>query len=242
MKYCPTCEIRYDEEVLRFCTKDGTPLIDEEKPNFVAMPSESLEEQEDDPGEITVIRRNPSPPPSPDANETPVEPSERIVIPTSEQPREQQVRPRNYPSYYPPPPPESNTLKVVVLTVFGTIAVLALGSGAFWMLQSETPANVNTNLNANLNNINTNLNTNLNLDTNFNFNVNGNFNTNINANANVKSPTPTPTRSPSPSPSATPDETPTPSPTRSPTPRSSPTASPRSTPRPTPRIVGSPNN
>ena len=27
MKYCPTCNTRYDEEILRFCMKDGTPLV-----------------------------------------------------------------------------------------------------------------------------------------------------------------------------------------------------------------------
>ncbi len=42
MKYCPVCQTRYDEEIMRFCTKDGTPLIDEEAPNFVEMPSEDV--------------------------------------------------------------------------------------------------------------------------------------------------------------------------------------------------------
>ena len=39
---------RYDEEILRFCMKDGTPLLEEEEPKFVAMPSESLDEAVDD--------------------------------------------------------------------------------------------------------------------------------------------------------------------------------------------------
>jgi hypothetical protein len=71
MKYCPTCETRYDEDILRFCMKDGTPLLDEAEPNFIEMPSENLEApavevpDEDDPSEHTVIRRNiPVPPPS----------------------------------------------------------------------------------------------------------------------------------------------------------------------------------
>ena len=39
MKYCPTCETRYDEDILRFCMKDGTPLLDEAEPNFIEMPA-----------------------------------------------------------------------------------------------------------------------------------------------------------------------------------------------------------
>ena len=62
MKYCPNCSTRYDEEILRFCMKDGTPLIDEDEPAFIEMPSESIEEPEDDAGEVTVIRSNSAPP------------------------------------------------------------------------------------------------------------------------------------------------------------------------------------
>ena len=69
MKYCPTCQTRYDEEILRFCMKDGTPLIEEDEPAFLQMPSESIDEpDEDDLGEVTIIRKNPSvPPPPPNA-------------------------------------------------------------------------------------------------------------------------------------------------------------------------------
>ena len=57
MKFCPTCQTRYDEEIMRFCTKDGTPLV-EETPNFIEMPSESLGgAPADNDGEETVIRR-----------------------------------------------------------------------------------------------------------------------------------------------------------------------------------------
>lgn len=229
MKYCPICETRYDEEIIRFCTKDGTPLVDEEKPNFIQMPSESLDvkaEDEDDAGEVTVIRRNvPVPKPPPDIDEdtsfTPKEePPQRIVVPTTQEPREPQYRPGT-PMYY-PPPPQSNTFKVVVLTILGTAFVLGGAAGVFFLLQSDNASNTNSNVNANLANVDTNLNTNLNLDTNFNFNLNSNFNTNLNANANananVKTPTPTPKPSPSPSPSPTetPDEDDTPTPTRTP--------------------------
>src|SRR5688572_23939335 len=100
MKYCPTCNKRYDEEILRFCMKDGTPLIDEDEPKFIEMPSESLAaEEEDDLGEVTIIRKNkPVPPaqvPSPlpdddDFSFTPKEePPARFVIPTSPEPQRQ---------------------------------------------------------------------------------------------------------------------------------------------------------
>ena len=61
MKYCPTCKTRYDEEILRFCMKDGTPLVEEEEPNFVEMPSEGMKDlkmmMQD---EVTIIRKNTS--------------------------------------------------------------------------------------------------------------------------------------------------------------------------------------
>jgi hypothetical protein len=31
MKYCPICDERYDEDIIKFCTRDGTPLIDPER-------------------------------------------------------------------------------------------------------------------------------------------------------------------------------------------------------------------
>jgi type II secretory pathway pseudopilin PulG len=237
MKYCPTCNTRYDEEVLRFCMKDGTPLVEEDEPSFIEMPSESVEEPEDDePGEVTVIRKSSAPLPPPpqslidEISFSPDAPDEgpsrgRIVVPTAdEQPEMQPPRARVIPPYQPVPQPP-NTAKVVVLTIIGTIAAMTLGALGFWFLQSDRGAenlNVNTNFNAYLENSNTNVNTNLGIDSNFNFNINGNFNapTNINANfnANVRTPTPTPTPRPSPSATATPDDggTPTPSPTRPP--------------------------
>src|SRR5690349_7428765 len=117
MKYCPTCETRYDEEVLRFCMKDGTPLHEVEEPKFVAMPSESLDESlDDDPGDVTVVRRNIPVPPDPDADRP------RIVVPTYEESREQQARARVATPYN--PPPKQNTAKVVLLTILGTLAVI----------------------------------------------------------------------------------------------------------------------
>ena len=130
MKHCPQCGERYDEEIIHFCTKDGTPLIEEDEPNFSALPSENLED--DDAGQDTVIRRRPDAAAVPPAAQ-----SERIVIPTS-QPEQQQVRPRPpAAAVYYPPPREPNTAKTVVLTILGTLFVLACGAGLFWLLQKE---------------------------------------------------------------------------------------------------------
>lgn len=231
MKHCPVCDEHYDEEIIRFCTKDGSPLVDDEEPKFVAMPSENIEQPEDD-LEATIIRRKPVGGEVGGFGDQPQ--PERIVIPTSVP--EPQVRPRTAAAYYPPPPPQNNTAKTVVLTILGTLFVLACGAGLFWVLQKEKPANTNTNVNTNLANQNTNLNTNLAFDGNFNFNAASNFNSNYNLptnlNANIKTPTPTPKPSPSTSPTPTSSPTPTPRPSPSATVRPSPTPTPRTGPRP----------
>jgi hypothetical protein len=206
MKFCPTCETRYDEEILRFCTKDGTPLVDENQPNFTEMPSESFETPEEDLGEETMVRYkppkdllDPEPQPDIDRSEAP-----RIVISTSEEKKEQNVRSRQIPPYQ-PLPQKSSTGKVVLLTILGTFAALAVGIGLFVFLRNDEPTNKNLNVNTNPPNVN--LNTNLNSGgSNFNItpitNSNGNtsFNVNLsttNINANLKTPTPTPKPSPS---------------------------------------------
>ena len=135
MKYCPTCETRYDEDILRFCMKDGTPLLDEAEPNFIEMPSENLnvaEVEADDPSEVTVIRRNvPVPPPLPpepeedfSIREEPVrpEPAQRIVVPTFEE--QQRIERARVAAQY-QRPKRSNTPLVVFLTIIGTILRVA---------------------------------------------------------------------------------------------------------------------
>lgn len=233
MKYCPTCQTKYDEEVLLFCTKDGSPLIDEGQPQFNELPSEG--EKEDDYGAETVIRRK-APIAQPEAE--PVDASassdsQRIVIPmTQEDPQSQQIRTKSTPSGRQlPPPKQSNTAMVVVLTIIGTVVVLALGTGIFWILSNQGAAgDSNVNVNANFNSLADNLNANLEIDNslaNLDMNINGNENGNVNANANANIKTPTP--SPSPSPTATPS----PSPTEAPSPSATPSATPSRTPRPT---------
>ncbi len=217
MKFCPVCKTRYDEEILRFCTKDGTPLIEESQPNFTAMPSR------DDLGEDTVIRRKIPPPipstaqPVPDFDDEPERVSSpRIVIPMSDDPtveepprRREGVRTMTTESVRRQPmPKKSNTAMVVALTVLGTIVILGGGGLIFWSLNNQnSDSNQNTNFNTNLNSIDINLNTNLSVGNtlaDFNAgvgtNLNGNANSGINANSNSNLKTPTPTRTPTPTP------------------------------------------
>ncbi|MDQ2747769.1 MAG: energy transducer TonB [Acidobacteriota bacterium] len=217
MKFCPVCKTQYDEEILRFCTKDGTPLIEESLPNFTAMPSRN------DLGEDTVIRRKtPAPIPStaqalPDFDDEPERiSSPRIVIPMSDQPVADQFPPRreNVRTVSTesirrqlPPPRQSNTAMVVVLTILGTIILLGAGGLIFWALSRQNNADQNVNYNTNLNSIDVNLNTSLNTNqsvanslADFNSNVNVNTNSNANSVANANTKTPTPTRTPTPTP------------------------------------------
>ncbi|MBV9240452.1 MAG: hypothetical protein JO314_00460 [Acidobacteria bacterium] len=234
MKYCPTCGTKFDEEVIQFCTKDGSPLVEEDAPRFTAMPSENS----DDLGEDTVIRRREE-----STGTTQTERGERIVIPATptEPRRDQQVRTRPAAAYYAPRPQPPNTGKVVALTILGTVAAIGFGALLFWALSRGGQT---SNINVNTNPPNANMNAN-GFDSNFNFNANVtlppvNFNAIGNMNANVKSPTPTPKPSPSPTASVVPTETPerTPRPTPSGTPRPSATPTPRTGPRPPGNMTG----
>ena len=94
MKYCPICSERFDEEIIKFCTRDGTPLIEETQPSFTALPSEGMDDAEDDFGEETIIRRKPT-----GTSGDPIAfdsqgHSERIVIPTSAPMRRPPLDPR----------------------------------------------------------------------------------------------------------------------------------------------------
>lgn len=230
MKTCPKCQMQYDEEIIRFCTKDGTPLVSEEKPSFIAMPSESIEaenNQEDEFGEETVIRRNrPAniPPPVPPFDpQKPIgrvpseeprqefqpETKQRVVIPIGEE-KKQEVRPAQaaQPSHY-SQPRKSNTGLVVALTLLGTLAVLGGGIGVWWFLGRSGGSTVaNTNVNSNSNIFIPNTNQDANFDSNnplgnFNIGTNGNINaiSNVNTNANInRTPTPKPSQTPKPSP------------------------------------------
>jgi len=196
MKFCPKCQTKYDEEIIKFCTKDGMPLA-ENNPVFTAMPSQS---SIDDIGEETLITRNrPSVPPPAPSIEEPEESSARVVISIGED-KKQAVRPLEKSGYQSAPPSKSNTGLVVFLTIFGTVMVLAVAVGGWWFLSgSGTASNSNSKVNSNLasNSSNTGVNYNSNLPD-FNIgNSNTNANTNINANANLK---PSPTKTPTPKP------------------------------------------
>ena len=266
MKYCPTCETRYDEDILRFCMKDGTPLLEEAEPNFVEMPSKSLDVAEvdpDDPSEHTVIRRNipvppppaaqieqPPPPPSIDDDFSDVRPNsggQRILVPTIEEQRRERAR---VAAQYQTRQPRSgvNTALIILVTIFGTIIVVGLGGIVLYFLVSNgSSSNTNANVNANQD---VNANTNLGANANFDFNTNSGH-SNVNANISTPTPSPSPTATPRPteSPSPTPDDgdSPTPAPSRTPIatptpivirPGTSPT--PLRTPAPTPRTIITP--
>ena len=240
MKFCPTCQTRYDEEILKFCTKDGTALVEEAPPQFTELPSESVGE---DFGEETIVRRKAPTPVSLPGEDRIEQPPPRIVIPTTEEkePLPPPVRATTTVSHRRQPPQKTNTGKVVLLTVLGTLTLLAGAGGIFWILNNQNSNNADKNINANFNSIDTNLNTNLNIDNSFaNFNVNANIDTNLNANlktntnANAKTPTPTPKPTASPTPTANANVNANNSnlatPTASPRPTVSPTASPQSSP------------
>ncbi len=247
MKHCPTCQTEYDEEVILFCTKDGTPLVDKEQPVFTdKMPSESSDQDDEDEGAETIIRRKP---PVSSSGTEPLTPSElpeeddfdepaRIVIPTEGAKREQAVRPKPIPQRRIAEPKGSNTAIVVLLTIIATVLVLLGAFAVYWFISgggqednSNLSINENMDLNENVNDTNfnledLNLNTNANLDANFNLNTNTNF--------NLATPSPTRTPSPSPSPSPSPDDTPdnTNTVNSSPTPRPTLTIRPTAVPSP----------
>lgn len=254
MKFCPTCQTRYDEEILRFCIKDGTPLVDE-NPSFTEMPSES---EVDDIDEETVITRNPrknAPAVQPNFNddsefEEDSEPPQRIVISTAEkEPEQESVRAKPLP----PPqtqPQKSNTALIVLATMFGTFTILAILGGAWYLLSNRNAANKNVNINTSAPNVNYNVN--LNEGYNINTNPNANLNENLNANVNTNLKSPTPAKTPTPTPTATPDANVNSNgnlnlgntnimsrPTSSPTPETSATPT---TPKMTPTPTASPQN
>lgn len=259
MKFCSVCQTRYDEDILRFCPQDGTPLV-EENPTFTELPSES--EEADDIGEETLISRNrPSeiPPAQPnDDDEDFSEPGQRIIIPmTDEKDEPPPVRPKVVSETRYEQPQKSNTALVVLVTMMGTILVLGVLGGMWYFLSGRNSANTNSNQNVNVN-INSAF-PNSNIDTNFNVNNSlGNFNLNTNANENVNANLATPTRTPTPTPTKTPEDentntnaninlgntnvmtrpSPSPAETASPTPRVSPSPSATATPPPSNVNVG----
>lgn len=259
MKFCPTCQTRYDEEILRFCTKDGTPLVEENQPVFTELPSADggAVVAADDFGEETVISR--SVPPATAVTETEIvertQPlsKPRIVIPTRDEPKIQTppavVREQRTTTVYQTAPrrAKSNTGKIVALTALGTFLILGTAALLYLMTRERSAAddaNQNTNVSINFNAPSANFNANANVDNSLNLNGLGNL-SNVNSIANIKTPTPKPTPS-APSLSNVNNNigsanasTPTPRPSATPTPVSTPTPAP-STPKPTPTPIPPP--
>ncbi len=233
MKYCPTCQTEFDEEIIRFCTKDGTPLVEDAKPTFTEnLPSESSNTLDDDDDAATIIRRKEPENTSPTArlsDETDMKLTEetaaearpdnqpRIVISTlGEREKAQKIYPQKVSaSNIPPPMPlkKSNTAMVVAMTMLGTV-LLILGVYGVWLfLNNQNDNDANNNLSVN-ENVNINADLNENVEDNFNlsdFNLNSNVdnsNLDMNLNSDIDISTPTPTRTPTPTPTPTPEETP----------------------------------
>ncbi len=224
MKFCPSCQAEY-EEIMRFCPQDGTPLVEKMSPHFSNDPN-----AEGSDAEKTLIRHN-------RADQTLS--SSRFVIPT-----EESLHKTSSSASTPTPiePQQTNVLSVVLLTIFGTILLLAIGFFAGYMVSSYrhatdsvTNSNVNINMNANTNANVANFNAaNFNAMTNFNVSPAYNSNTNVNTNANVNL-RPSPTRSPSPTVSPSPNTNGNVN--TSPSPKVSPPSSPEATPSPSPTAV-----
>lgn len=201
MRYCPTCETKFEEDKILFCTKDGTPLLEGSAPTFTdSMPSDSVHD-EDDIGEETVIRRNR--PPVEDIPEQPDEDEEtgssRIVIDTASSKPAPAKAQRPAASAVPPPPQNAgpSTGLVVFFSVLGTLIVVIGLFTIYLLLTMRSAGDANANINANEN-----LNANENIEENFNSDELLNLNANVNTNTETPTPTPTPSPSPSPSPDA----------------------------------------
>lgn len=244
MRYCPTCETKFEEDRIRFCTKDGTELVEGSKPSFTDnLPSDSVPD-EDGPGEETIIRRKP--PAAPPVSELPEEfdegeedpASSRIVIDTAEREKE---RVRTYPqgaAVVPPPPQRTGpgTGVIIFFSVLGTLIVV-IGIFAIYLLLTLRAGDANSNVNENINaNVNENVDQNFNADELLNLNSNLDANSNLNTNINTATPTP----SPSPSPTETPEANVNSNVSANSSPGQSPATSP--SPRPTVTTTPSPAN
>ncbi|MBA2620108.1 MAG: energy transducer TonB [Acidobacteria bacterium] len=264
MKFCPICQTHYDEETLRFCTKDGTPLVEETIAAFTELPSETTTAENDFVDETVVSRR-----PSAQAKTETIEetkhlsaPPPRIVISTDEPPRKtftppqsQVVRARTTTVFQTEPHRRSNTGKIVALTLLGTFLILGSAALLYMMTRDKSgnAGNTNRTININADNFNSVPDTNLNTNLNFgnipeNFNANANFNTEANSikidNARTPTPTPTPTPTRTPmlnsninisNPNPSPSATGSATPTPAPSPKPSVTTPPMPSATPTPK-------
>jgi TonB family protein len=199
MKICPACSTNYTDDSLRFCMKDGSPLVSltdtpeiEDEPTIVAPPP---------PAQTQIV----APPPT-------AQNRDQFTIST-DQPSQQQtppISPAQAPRAQQTPTTRakkrgSNAALFVVLGLLSVVALLgagALGAYLIFFNNRSEQALANTNLNANaVNQTVQNANSESLLpNVNASDNLNANFDANLNLNANQRTPTPTPTRTPSPTP------------------------------------------
>lgn len=162
MKQCPNCQITYADDSLQFCLQDGTPLVE--------FSSQSASDFETEPETLVIPKK--------------VEPI-RFDLPSS-----YKTNQTNQSDWQPSQPlpvkretKKSNTAKVVILSVLGTILLLGLGGLGTWLYFNNKKTQVTVN------NVNTSR-------TNRPANANAANNQNQNVNVAVPSPSITPTASP----------------------------------------------
>ena len=230
MKLCPACGTQYTDDSMRFCTKDGTTLVD------LAPPAQKTAPPPVNTTPPPPVNTTPTPKPfslDETLSDIPLPPRERggdeptVVrqepqfIPPQEQPRPQppsqpitqtppiQTAPPK-PTPQQQPKPKSNATLFVVLGVLGLLGLLGIAgaAGAYWYFSSDKKpqevANANTNSDAsNSNSVSSNDNSSdIGSDpTGIDTNANAELgNENTNLNANAR-PSPSPRPSPSISPS-----------------------------------------
>jgi TonB family protein len=201
MKICPLCQTEYDDAI-RFCPKDGTPLIDSETPEF-------SEEKAGE--EVTIIRHS----------HLKADPEEVITS----KPKKIFIQPENIESAsIIAPQQQSNVVRIIIPTVFVTIIVFLFGFifGYFFATRSAVRLdNSNQNTNTNTENINANIKTSPTKTptpspTPLPTPSPTPSQTPTNTNINQPSPTASPTVKPTPSPILSPSPEPKPSPTQLP--------------------------
>jgi len=109
MKTCPKCQNKYTDDSLQFCLQDGT-LLSGEGTKMSNLETVAFEEPE------TVVRKA-TPQKVVKIESPPVEEAARITNPSYETQPEIQ---------------NSNTLRTIVLSVFGTVILFSLAAAGIW--------------------------------------------------------------------------------------------------------------
>jgi cell division septation protein DedD len=199
MKICPNCHIRYEDDALKFCTRDGSPLVAEEDFTESASldVSGALPQRVGDTQEIGPNSSDSEPEETAASEE--VQPEiPRIVIqpkkndterPSGELAKENMAKKAK----------KGGTFKTVILTVLITTVVLAGGGWAIWMFAVGSDG----------------------------FLFKPTADEPLPVTEPSPDPTPSPSPTPSPTPEESPSPSPSPTPTATPSPSPSPTPKPR---------------